>query len=399
MDRRSGAWSVALCAVIVVAIPAAPAAAQGKPKRLPSRVFVQTNEPQGNAVRVFNRRKDGRLVRGRSYPTGSTGSGSLVAATPFPFTESQGSVTLSRDGRRLFVTNHGGNAVTSFRVTRRGLTRVSTVPSGGVAPLSVTVHPNGRLAYVVNEGNPATISGFRVTSRGALRPLSNSTRTLAYPAGAPAQVSFTPSGKALVVSDRHAGPGVGPDFIETFRVGRQGRPTALPPTPAIRETPFGFAFTKNDVLVMTYAGNDRSNAGGVGSFKAADSGRLRPVRSRATRQTATCWIVITKNQKMAFVSNTVSVSISAYRISKGGALKGANNHPAVTGVQGAPVELALSRDSKFLYAMNVDPTIILGDRNARSDIEIFKVGKGGALTSIDTAGRGLPTSVSGIAVW
>ena len=398
MDRR-GWGGVALCAGIVISGLAVPAAAKAKPKPLPSRVFVQTNDPGANAVRVFNRRKNGQLVRGKSYPTGSTGGGSLVAATPFPFTESQGSVTLSRDGRLLFVTNHGGNAVTSFRVTRRGLRRVSTVPSGGVAPLSVTVHPSRRLAYVVNEGNPATISGFTFNSRGALRPLSNSTRTLAYPAGAPAQISFTPSGKALVVSDRHSGPGVGQDHIETFRVGRQGRPTALRPTLATGETPFGFAFTKNDVLVMTYAGNDRSNAGGVGTYTAADNGKLTRVRSRATKQTATCWIVITKNQKLAFLSNTLSVSISAYRISRGGALRGANNHPAVTGVQGAPVELALSRDSKFLYAVNVDPTIIFRDPKARSDIEIFKVGKGGALTSIDTAGSGLPTSVSGIAVW
>jgi 6-phosphogluconolactonase (cycloisomerase 2 family) len=396
MKQRTGWGTVALCAGIALGAPAAPAAA--KKKALPNRVFVQTNSTAGNAVQIFNRRKNGKLSKGKAYPTGSTGSGSLRAATPFPFTESQGSVTLSRNGRFLFVTNHGGNAVTSFRVTQKGLTRVSTVPSGGVGPLSVTVNPSNKLIYVVNEGSPANIAGFKVSSKGVLSPLSNSIRPLAYPAGAPAEILFTDNGRVLAVSDRDAGPGEAQDFIETFKVGNGGRATALPPTPATGQTPLGFAFGAHNLLVVTYPDNDRPNLGSAGTYRTASNGTLTPVDLKATGQTATCWVVITRNHKYAFMSNTLSVSLSAYRIGSGGGLKSVHNNPPAR-VQGAPVELALSRDSKFLYAANVDPGVIVNDPNAKTDIEMYKVSTTGKLTSIGTAGSGMPTSTSGNAAW
>src|SRR4051812_7003183 len=118
MSWRSGWGMVALCAGMALAVTAAPVAAKTRKPAPPSRVYVQSNSSGGNAVLAFKRGKNGNLKARKSYPTGSTGSGSLRAATPFPFTESQGSVTLSRDGRRLFVVNHGGNTVTSFRVTQ-----------------------------------------------------------------------------------------------------------------------------------------------------------------------------------------------------------------------------------------------------------------------------------------
>src|SRR3954447_24622096 len=132
MKRRSGWGTVDLCAVTALAVTAGPATAKTQKKAPPSRVYVQTNSAAGNAVQVFNRRKNGTLTAGKAYPTGSTGSGSLRAATLFPFTESTGAVTLSHDGRLLFVVNHGGNTLTSFRVTQKGLKRASTVASSGV---------------------------------------------------------------------------------------------------------------------------------------------------------------------------------------------------------------------------------------------------------------------------
>jgi 6-phosphogluconolactonase (cycloisomerase 2 family) len=348
---------------------------------------------------VFNRAKNGKLKKGKSYPTGSVGSGSLRAATPFPFTESTGAVTLSHDGWRLFVVNHGGNSLTSFRVTTKGLKRVSTVPSGGTGPLSVTVNPSNKLVYVLNEKDPATISAFTVSSKGALKPLANSTRTLAYPAGAPGEILFTHSGKFLVVADRDSGPGEAPDFIEHFKVGKNGRATALTPTPATGQTPFGFTFTPNDALVMTFPDNDRLNQGTVGSYTTSSNGTLTPVDTAATNMTATCWIVITSDKKIAYVSNTLSFSLTAYKVSSGGTLTPLNSSGIAATIGGAPLDLGVARNNKYLYNLNVDPGVINHDPAAQTDIDIFKVGKGGKLTKLSTAGKGMPTTTSGLAVW
>jgi 6-phosphogluconolactonase (cycloisomerase 2 family) len=385
-----------LCAGLLAGVGAAPAAAKAKPK-LPHRVFVETNDPDGNAVQMFKANSKGKISLAKTYPTGSPGSPSVAAG--FPFTESSGSVTLSHDGRYLLVVNHGGDTVTLFRVRPKGLKRMSTVASGGVAPVSVTINRKNKFAYVVNEGNPATISGFSITSKGKLKPLSNSTRTLAYPAGAPAQVAFNYDGKVLVVSDRQAGPGEEPDFIESFKVGKGGRPTALPPTPSTGQTPFGFAFTKKNILFMTNAHNDMDKAGSISTYKVSSAtGTLTPADHQVTNRTATCWVVITKDQKHAFVSNTISAALKSYGVSATGGLTDLQPGADASGVIGGPFDIALSSNSKFLYVLNVDPGVIFNDPVARTDIEVFKVKSGGRITRVQTT-KQFPTTTSGMAAW
>ncbi|HKO26499.1 MAG TPA: beta-propeller fold lactonase family protein, partial [Solirubrobacteraceae bacterium] len=118
-------------------------------------VYTTTNDPNGNAVIVFKRGRDGTLTQGPTVPTGGTG----IAAQPpftFPIVDSQGSMALARGGRLLFVVNDGDNTITSFRTTDDGLRRVDRVSSGGVLPVSLTIH--GHLLYVVNEES-SNISG------------------------------------------------------------------------------------------------------------------------------------------------------------------------------------------------------------------------------------------------
>jgi 6-phosphogluconolactonase len=395
---RSTVQRVALLAAMgLLAVPAAPAAAKAKKPAPPNRFYTQTNSTAGNAVKVFDRGKDGTLKPGKAYPTGSYGSGSLRPATPFPFTESTGAVTLSHNGRLLFAINHGGNTVTSFRVTQKGLKRVSIMPSGGAGPLSVAVAPGNKLVYVLNEARPATIYGFRVSSKGVLKPIGDSTRTLAYPGGFPGQLRFSPSGKVLVVTDREPGPGEEPDFIESFKVNKSGRVTALPPTPATGQTPFGFTFTPSGALVVTYPDNDRLNQSSVGSYTTSAGGTLTPVDVEPTNASATCWIVVTKDGNYVFVSNTLTFNLSSFAVSQSGELTPANLDAGRT--EGAPTELALSHDGKFLYAVNVDATVLTNDPAAQTDVDIFRVGAGGTLTKIGTGAKGMPTTTSGGVAW
>src|SRR5215210_2978509 len=71
-------------------------------------VYVQTNAAP-NEVIAFRRADDGSLDRIGSVATGGEGDGS-------PHLQSQGSVTLTSDGRHLLVTNAASEDVSVFSV-------------------------------------------------------------------------------------------------------------------------------------------------------------------------------------------------------------------------------------------------------------------------------------------
>src|SRR6266566_5968638 len=62
-------------------------------------IYTLTNQIAGNAVAVFSQARDGSLTAAGSVSTGGLGSGSSLG--------SQGSLTLSHDGRWLFAVNAG----------------------------------------------------------------------------------------------------------------------------------------------------------------------------------------------------------------------------------------------------------------------------------------------------
>src|SRR5437899_2455341 len=150
----------------------------------PGAVYALTNVAGGNAVAMYSRGADGRLSWSGSVSTGGAGTGASLG--------SQGALALSDDGRWLFAVNAGSNDVSAFRVTPRGIELTGRVASGGIRPISVTVH--GDVLYVLNAGGDGNISGFRVGNDGALAPLAGSTRPLSGSGVGPAQVAFSPTG-------------------------------------------------------------------------------------------------------------------------------------------------------------------------------------------------------------
>src|SRR3989449_4555545 len=114
------------------------------------------NLTSGNAVAIFARAAAGTLTVAGTVATGGTGTGSGLG--------SQGAVVLSVDGRWLFAVNAGSNDVSIFRVSPAGLALTSRIPSGGVQPISLTVH--GNLLYVLNGGVSGNIAGFALDANG-----------------------------------------------------------------------------------------------------------------------------------------------------------------------------------------------------------------------------------------
>ncbi len=344
------------------------AVATGAMAHKPRAAYTLTNDPSGNEVKVFKRFRDGSLAPRGEFATGGTGTGAGLG--------NQGAI--ARDGRRLFVVNPGSDSISSLRVRRHGLELIDTDASGGNQPISLTVHD--RLLYVLHAGGAGNITGHTVSRHGALSPLVGSTRPLSGPGAAPAQVSFDPRGKALVVTEKET------NVIDTYEVRRDGFAGGPDPQPSAGETPFGFAFDKRGHLIVSEAFDGAPDASAVSSY-ALSGGLIDPITaSAATTETAACWIVVTRNGRFTYTTNTGSDSISGYAISRDGELRllDADGRTAETG--DAPIDMALSRKSRFLYSLNS------GD----GTIDGFRVRADGSLKPVGGA-SGLPSSATGLA--
>jgi 6-phosphogluconolactonase (cycloisomerase 2 family) len=335
----------------------------------PGAVYTLTNDPAGNAVQVFERAGDGSLSAGGQFATGGTGTGTGLG--------NQGAVAL--DGRLLFAVNPGSDSISSFRVRGDGLELIDTDASGGDQPISLTVDDG--LLYVLNEGGTGNISGHVISRHGTLSPLAGSTRPLSGAGVDPAQVSFDPSGDTLVVTEKNT------NLIDTYEVdpdtGLAGGPN---PQASAGATPFGFAFDPRGDLIVSEAFGGAPDASAVSSY-AVDDGVIDPISPAvATTETAACWIVVTKNGRFAYTTNTGSASISGYRVGLDGALT-LLDADGVTGSTGpAPIDMALTRSSRLLYSLNSGDGTISG----------FRVGADGGLTAAGGTG-GLPTTATGLA--
>ena len=336
-------------------------------------VYVSTNQLTGNSVLVFHRDAAGMLTFAGSFASGGNGAGTGLG--------SQGAVVLSDDNRLLFAVNAGSNSISVFGVSGDQLTLLNTVSSGGTLPVSLTVQHN--LVYVLNAGGTPNISGFAISpSTNQLVPLAGSTQALPGGAGAgPAQVSFSPDGSVLVVTEK------GTNLIDTFTLNDNGIAQPGVSFASNGTTPFGFAFGHDNVAIVSDATGGPAGTSALSSYAVEESGNLVVVTpALGDTQTAACWVVVHQNGRFAYTSNTGSGTISSYAISDGGSLALLNAVAASTGTGSSPTDMALSDNSRFLYVLNSGNGTISGFR-AQAD---------GSLTPV-TSATGLPAGAAGIA--
>jgi 6-phosphogluconolactonase len=386
-------------------------------------VFTATNNPSGNAVFVYKRGANGQLTQTATVPTGGKGA---INQPPFgfPVVDSSGSINLTSNGKLLFVVNAGSNSVTSFQVKSSGLKRVSVVSSHGKLPISLA--SSGNTLYTVNEISK-NIYGWTFTSNGVLHPIAASNRKLTAvtptgkkdKVGVAAGIGFTADGAVVAVTQRGLPRTYGE--IDTFAIG-QGGGAGKSQAYATKgvANPFGFSavgkylVVSNAGLVKTPSGAQPNPAdftqftGSVATYKVSDSGKVTFVHNTLSGGRAACWLIITKNGKIAITTNTLSsgtppaggptsgqgavATLSVGANGKLTLLKQANTSP------GFPGDEALSRDSKYLYVD--DPSIIVP---GGGHIEAYKLGPGGTVTPIQTlpstSPSTYPPNLSGIAAW
>ena len=79
-----------------------------------------------------------------------------------------------------------------------------------------------------------------------------------------------------------------------------------------------------------------------------------------TTQTAACWVVISKNGRYAYDTNTGSSSISSFRIGRDGSLTLLDAQAGLTGSGSRPSDMALTRDGRYLLALSGGTNTISG---------------------------------------
>lgn len=338
-------------------------------------LFVQTNNPAGNQILVYDRADDGALTLAETVDTGGVG-GRNEGAGPGPL-DSQDSLVYDTNHGLLIAVNAGSNTVSVLGLDDDHLCLRQVLASGGTFPVSVTVH--GDLLYVVNAHEAGAITGYRI-NYGQLRPIEGSTRSLeltpvAGPgqfANTPGQIGFTPDGQQLIVTTKANG-----SLIDVFAVGIDGRPSGtFVANPAGTPVPFGFTFDDDGHLAVTDAG-----LSALSTYTVCASGKVEQIASVPDGGVAMCWVVQAAGN--FYVTDTGSANITGYHIDPAGKPTVFTQAPTRQG----PIDLVGTRDGNFLYAQV----------GIAGGVDGYRIKPDGTLDQIVTL-TGLDASLQGIAV-
>ncbi len=283
-------------------------------------VYVESNDPAGNAIFGFKRQPDGSLVPlpKSPYPAGGLGITPTFALGPF---DSDQNVIVNPDHTLLFAVNGGSNSIAVFSIAANGvLMPVAGSPfaSGGSNPVSVGLA--GDTLCVVNQDQDPDHPGlflpnytsFRVTSGGKLTPITKS--TFYVDAGSsPSQALISPDDQVLFGAEFLGG------LLRTFTIANNGRLSpgvvrSLPPGEfagtGAPPNPLGLAV--HPTLPLLYV--DFVTISRIGVYRYTPAGNLHFVRSVPDSGVAPCWALVNKKGTRLYASNTGDSSITVFDI-------------------------------------------------------------------------------------
>lgn len=375
-----------LASIITIAWPGSSGARSALPQARSEQhvVFAMTNVTEDNRIISYRSTANGALTRVGSTSTRGNGIGTDL--------DTQGSLRLSEDHRFLYAVNAGSDDVTVFSVNGPNLTFLQKVYAGD-QPNSLTIH--GNLLYVLNgsvAGNG--IRGFKRASDGTLTPLPNSFRLLSSPIAVPGEVSFSPDGRMLLVTQKTTNRLLSPrNAIDVFRVRSDGLASATPKRRSSHGLrPFSLAFREDGKLVVVESFNAAPRLSAMSSYRLTRDGRLRTISGSVRNgQTDTCWVVITRDGRHVYTANFGNGTISRYHFTPSGRVRLIDGKAAFLGSLSQPVDLALSADSRFLYLL----------LRGTGGVATFRIRDNGSLEPLGTVTGGLPVAdgASGLAAF
>ena len=331
----------------------------------PGAVFAATNGVNHNEIIMYKRLPNGKLRWVGKFDTGGRGEGGINDPL-----QSQSSLVITPDHSFLLVVNAGSSSISVFRILDDTLVLVDVAPSRGGNPVSIALHDD--LVYVVNFGGIYHTAGFRMQPWGELTPIRNSRQPLSTLDTEPSTAAFSADGSKLIISERQT------NKVDVFNVAADGSISDPVFNKFTNTEPFGLQFDASGVLLVT------STAGSVTSYTVNPDNTLSVISENSPSSGgATCWVVSYGGQ--AWVSNTISSTLSAYALKAGGTLDplgvvakqsptGPTIFPPVMPPTSFPLDLALSADGNYLYAVF----------SALGQIVEYKTGDNGKLTEIGT---------------
>lgn len=356
----------------------------GAPAGPGGAVFAMSNATAGNKIVAYRRGLDGTLTRVHSVRTRGLGIGTDL--------DTQGGLRLSDDHRFLYAVNAGSDEISVFAVDGTRLRFMQTVYAGD-EPVAITLH--GRLLYVLNgsvAGNG--IRGFRIAIDGTLTEIPDSFRDLSSRIAVPGTLQFSPDGHFILVTHKTTNLVLTPhNVIDGFTIGADGLASARPvANESFGIRPFSLAFRDNGKLIVVESFNAVDNRAASSSYQTYQDARISAISgSVPSGQTDPCWVVVTKDQRYAYVANFGTGTIASYRFDASGALTLINGRAAFFGLTSQPVDLAQSDNGHFLYLLLRGPGAVAA----------MRIEDNGSLTPLGITAGALPVNdgASGLAAY
>jgi 6-phosphogluconolactonase (cycloisomerase 2 family) len=373
---------------------AAPHTASAQSAATTGFVYVESNNPNGNAIFAYRRHGDGSLapLPGSPFSTGGLGINSTFALGPF---DSDQEVIINKKKSLLFAVNGGSDTIAVFNINANGsLTPVngSPFPSGGSNPVSVGLSGDDVLCVVNQDQNPGqpgrflpNYTSFRVSNHGRLTPIPRST-FFSDAGSSPSQALISPDGGVLFGADFLGG------LLRTFRIADNGAlalGVSLPLPPGefahtgAPPNPLGLAVHPTKRLLYV----DFVTINRIGVYRYANDGRLKFLRSVPDSGKAPCWALVNKAGTRLYVSNTADSSISVYDIEIDPTEPFEIQKVALR-TTGSCFQFALDSSETFLHVVTQQaaPT---QDASANA-LNVLKVAEDGTLTEVPSSPTHFP---------
>lgn len=389
---RPLAWLAAVLAVLAQGwLTTTPVVAQASKAR--NVVYVESNDPTGNAILAYSRRADGGLspLPGSPFSTGGMGITPTFALGPF---DSDQNVIVNQEGTLLFAVNGGSDSIATFRINSDGsLTPAvgSPFPSGGSNPVSVGLAGSDILCVVNKDQNPMhpglflpNYTTFRVNLRGQLAPIPRST-VYSELGSSPSQALTTVDGRLVFGADFMGG------LLRSFQVAANGRlaPADAQPLPSAEfalgtAPPFPLGLYDHPKKPLLYAGFVTINRLGV--YRYNRRGDLHFLRTVPNSGKALCWLLVNKAGTRLYTSNTGDPSVSVYDL--GDPTEPIEIQRVALRTKGGAFQFALDSTESFLHvvtqqdAMTKDVTT--------NTLSVLAVGADGKLTEVPSSPTPLP---------
>ena len=391
-----GARTVATAMLTLAAIAATPGSgvASGTTRNV---VYVESNNPKGNAILAYTRHADGRLtaMAGSPFATGGAGVGPSTSLGPY---DSDSEIITNPDHTLLFAVNGGSDSIAVFQIAASGaLTPVAGSPfaSGGSNPVSLALA--GNVLCVVNKDEDPNHPGralpnytsLRVSPHGQLSPIARS--TLYDDNGSdPSQILLSPISTV----------GFGADFlggaVRSFLLEPTGRlqARAILPPPAFEfadsgapALPLGLAVHPTRPLL--YVGFVTINRIGIYRYDAL--GGLHYLRSVPDSGKGVCWILLNKAATRMYVSNTVDPSVSVYDLTADPTEPVEIQKVFLNSAPGSNpggYQIALDPTDRFLHV--ISQQFSSTSTPAANALHIFQVAGDGTVTEVPSSPTVLP---------